>query len=76
MAYSKRAKTRVLSWSMATNQAPSAAIFALDCHSSVPVYQLYRRTRVAIASGQLPLGGRLPSGAQPRSAARDRARHC
>ena len=47
---------------MATNQTPSAAIFALNYHSPVPIYrQLYGRVRVAIASGQLPPGGRLPS---------------
>ena len=47
---------------MATNQTPSAAIFALNYHSPVPIYrQLCGRVRVAIASGQLPPGGRLPS---------------
>ena len=47
---------------MAMNQAPSAAIFALDRHSPLPVYrQLYGRALAAIASGQLPPGGRLPS---------------
>ena len=44
------------------NQAPAAAIFALDRASPVPVYrQLYSRARAAIASGQLRPGGRLPS---------------
>src|SRR5215469_2602053 len=47
---------------MATNQTPSAAIFALDYHSPMPISrQLYGRARVAIGSGQLPPGGRLPS---------------
>src|SRR5262245_22307776 len=39
-----------------------AISFALDRQSPVPVYrQLYDRARVAIASGQLPPGERLPS---------------
>ena len=44
-----------------TQSAPAVA-FALDRQSPVPVYrQLYERTRAAIASGQLPPDGRLPS---------------
>ena len=43
-------------------QTSPAMAFALDRQSRVPVYrQLYERTRAAIASGQLPPGGRLPS---------------
>jgi GntR family transcriptional regulator/MocR family aminotransferase len=52
----------IFEWAIAMVQTSPAIAFALDRQSRVPVYrQLYERTRAAIASGQLPPGGRLPS---------------
>ena len=61
MEYSKSQNWPLLLVHSVTQSAPAVA-FALDRQSPVPVYrQLYERTRAAIASGQLPPDGRLPS---------------